>query len=249
MTFDAVRVSIEPGTSMPVVLSESTAMIGMIERAARDPAVDVDKFERLMVLKERLDKQEAERAFNAAVAAAKAEIPTIVKNRSVDFTSAKGRTNYRHEDFAEITDKVDPVLGRHGLSYRFRSAQAGQKLTVTCIVSHARGHSEETTLESSEDHSGNKNTIQAIGSAATYLQRYTLKLALGLAASADDDAKKAAQSARVSDEQAGTLREMIESVDGNLGQFLGYFRIERLADLPADQYDRALAAIRKRAGQ
>ncbi len=70
---------------------------------------------------------------------------------------------------------------------RHKSEQAAGKVRVTCIVSHSAGYSENTTLEASEDHSGNKNTIQAIGSAATYLQRYTLKLALGLSASTDDD--------------------------------------------------------------
>jgi hypothetical protein len=140
-----------------------------------------------MLMKERVERHQAEREFNAAIAAAKLEIGPIVKNKKVDFTSAKGRTNYRHEDLAEIARTIDPILARNGLSYRHKSEQAGQKLRVTCIVSHAGGYSEKTTLEAAEDHSGNKNTIQAIGSAATYLQRYTLKLALGLSASADDD--------------------------------------------------------------
>lgn len=170
-----------------VVASEAGALMSFIERAARDTNVDVDKFERLMVMKERLERQLAEREFNAAVAAAKLEIGPIVKNKTVDFTSAKGRTNYRHEDLAEIARTIDPILARNGLSYRHKSEQAAGKVRVTCIVSHSAGYSENTTLEASEDHSGNKNTIQAIGSAATYLQRYTLKLALGLSASTDDD--------------------------------------------------------------
>lgn len=170
-----------------VFASETSALISIIERAARDPSVDVEKFERLMLMKERVEKQIAERQFNAAIAAAKLDIGPIVKNKTVDFTSAKGRTNYRHEDLAEIARTIDPILARNGLSYRHKSEQIGQKLRVTCIVSHAGGYSENTTLEAAEDHSGNKNTIQAIGSAATYLQRYTLKLALGLSASVDDD--------------------------------------------------------------
>lgn len=170
-----------------VVASEAGALMSFIERAARDSNVDVDKFERLMVMKERLEKQLAEREFNAAVAAAKLEIGPIVKNKTVDFTSAKGRTSYRHEDLAEIARTIDPILAKNGLSYRHKSEQSNGKVRVTCIVSHAGGYSENTTLEASEDHSGNKNTIQAIGSAATYLQRYTLKLALGLSASTDDD--------------------------------------------------------------
>lgn len=170
-----------------VVASEAGALMSFIERAARDTAVDVDKFERLMVMKERLERQLAEREFNAAIAAAKLEIGPIIKDKKVDFTSAKGRTNYAHEDLAGIARAIDPILARNGLSYRYRSEQSAGKLRVTCILSHSGGHSENTTLEAPEDHSGNKNPIQAIGSSVTYLQRYTLKLGVGLSASTDDD--------------------------------------------------------------
>jgi hypothetical protein len=64
---------------------------------------------------------------------------------------------------------------------------------------------EETTLPGMPDLSGNKNPIQAIGSAVTYLQRYTLKAALGLTVSKeeDDDARSADTPAKpVTGEQA-----------------------------------------------
>ena len=58
---------------------------------------------------------------------------------------------------------------------------------MTCVLSHRDGYSEETTLTAGADDSGKKNSIQAIGSTTTYLQRYTLKLALGLATQDRDD--------------------------------------------------------------
>ena len=148
----------------------------------------VDIIERLMNLQTRWEEKEARKAFSAAIASAKSLIKPIQKNHKVDFTSAKGRTNYDYEDLGDIASMVDPILAQFGLSYRYRARQAGGKLAVTCIVEHRDGYFEETTLEAGSDHSGNKNEFQAVGSAATYLQRYTLKLALGLAASKDDDA-------------------------------------------------------------
>ena len=53
---------------------------------------------------------------------------------------------------------------------------------MTCVLSHRDGHFEETTLTAGRDDSGKKNAIQQVGSTITYLQRYTLKAALGLAA-------------------------------------------------------------------
>lgn len=144
----------------------------------------------MMALQERWEANQARKAFDAAMAEARAEIKPIVKRREVDFPSkAGGRTNYKYEDLAQIAEEIDPILARHGLSYRHRSRQDGKQLSVTCIVAHRDGHSEETTLAANNDESGNKNSIQAIGSAATYLQRYTLKLALGLSAAKDDDGR------------------------------------------------------------
>jgi hypothetical protein len=232
---------------------ESAALISIIERAARDPSVDIDKFERLMLMKERVDRQQGVQAFNDAISAAKGEIGPIVKNRTVDFSTQKGRTHYKHEDLAAITAVLDPVLKRHGLAYRFRSAQANGKLSVTCILSHVRGHSEETTLETAEDHSGNKNTTQAIGSAATYLQRYTLKLALGLAASQDDDGRAAGSTideemGTLSDKQADEIRTLLTVKKIPIETFLNYMHAESISDIPAKDYDRAKTAIAKSKG-
>lgn len=237
------------GDAGAVAVSETAALISMVERAARDPNVDVDKFERLMAMKERVEAKAAERAFNEAVSAAKAVIPPIFKNKVVDFTSQKGRTNYRHEDLAEVARVVDPVLTENGLSYRFRSSQEAGKIVVTCILSHVAGHREETTLTAAEDHSGNKNTIQAIGSAATYLQRYTLKLALGLAASADDDAKAvsvAAMGGTISEEQEDQIREALEATGSDIPRFCAYFKLDKLSDLPASKFKDAMTALGKK---
>src|SRR5690606_8392781 len=118
-------------------------------------------------------------AFDAAIASAKAEIPAVAKN-------AKGHNNKAYANFAAYAAVVDPVLGKWGLSYRFRTEQT-DRITVTCVLTHKDGHAEENSLSGPPDGSGSKNAIQAIGSTLTYLQRYTLVQALGLSAADDDD--------------------------------------------------------------
>lgn len=214
--------------------------------AAVSRGADVAVMERLMALHERWEASQARKAFDAAIAQAKGEIPAIVRNRTVDFTSPKGRTNYRHEDFAEVARVVNPILDRHGLTYRFRSSQEGTRLRVTCILSHRDGHSEETSLEATEDHSGNKNSIQAIGSSATYLQRYTLKLALGLATTNDDDGRAASDIGFVTDEQADAIRQLLTETGANVDRFLAYMRAESVSDIKASDYTRAVTALNRR---
>lgn len=147
---------------------------------------NIELAEKLMSLHERWERNEARKAFDTAMSRAKAEIPVIFKNRQVNY----GNTTYSHEDLAEISRTIDPILANCGLSYRFRTLSDNQTVTVTCIISHRDGHSEENSLTGAHDVSGSKNKIQAVGSTITYLQRYTLKAALGLSAASDDDARK-----------------------------------------------------------
>jgi len=176
-------------------------MISMIERVMLNPAADLDKLERMLALKREHEKDLARVSFARALSMARADIPPIIKDASVDFKTSKGRTHYMHETLAGIAKAIDPILSQHGLSYRFRTDQGQGGVRVTCIIAHAEGHSEETSLVGAPDGSGSKNSFQAVGSAVTYLQRYTLKAALGLSAEVDDDGQGAAPRSGQTDTQ------------------------------------------------
>lgn len=212
----------------------------MLERAVSSNA-GVEVISKLMDLQDRWQASHARRSFDEAMAAAKAEIPVIMKNREVDFTSPKGRTNYRHEDLAEIARTVDPILTKHGLSYRFRTtSQPNEPVSVTCIVSHRHGHSEENTLSAGRDESGNKNSIQAVCSTITYLQRYTLKAALGLAASNDDDGSASEKPAFITSDQLQRIIALTDEVKADKERFCKYLKIGSLAEILASDFDHAM---------
>lgn len=178
----------EPQQAGVVATSPVDVLLNAIQRT---PNMDLVKLEKLMELAERWQAAQERRAFVAAISAAKAKIKPILKRQKVDFTSQKGRTHYKHEAMSDIAEHVDPILSEYGLSYRYRPKQDGERLTIICVLSHRDGHEEEIQLTAKNDDSGNKNTIQSVGSTATYLQRYTLKLALGLSAAKDDDGRGA----------------------------------------------------------
>lgn len=245
-----IKVTKDPTTDV-VAIGNAPAVLtpmAMIDKALANGS-PVEVLEKLFSLQERYEANQARKDFNNAIADAKAEIKPIIKNRKVDFTSAKGRTNYEYEDLAEIARQIDPILAKHGLSYRHRSAQEGVKLSVTCIISHRGGYYEETTLTAENDNSGNKNSTQAIGSAATYLQRYTLKLALGLAATKDDDARTMTVGEPITEAQLMQLIDLAESVGADRAKFAEYMRVPTLADLPQSQFQRALNSLKAKGKQ
>lgn len=218
-------------TPAPVPATPMEMLSRALERGA-----DITVLEKLMDLQDRHTKTQARKAFDAAVADAKAEIPTIKKNR-------QGHNNKRYADMAAFARAVDPVLAKFGLSYRFRTAQ-NSAITVTCILSHRDGHSEETTLSGGPDTSGNKNSIQAIGSTLTYLQRYSLCAMLGLAASEDDDdGQSAAGDDPITPEQLKALQTLVDESGTDIAKFCDYLRIEALPDLRQSQFENARVAL------
>lgn len=220
----------------------------MIDRAISNGA-SVETLERLLALQERWEANEGRKAFDHAIAAAKAELPAIVKNQQANRGNAG---SYKYEDLAQIAAQIDPVLSKYGLSYRFRTETDGARIKVSCVVSHREGYSETTSLESGADTSGAKNAIQAMGSAVTYLQRYTLKAALGLAAAKDDDTnpRKPPVAEAMSAEDFTILRERIDAQGDDAQKvedfILNKFAVEALHDMDRAQMQAALVMIRKR---
>lgn len=205
-----------------------------VERGA-----SIETLEKLMGLRERYEASQARKAFDEAVAEAKAGIQPVLKNR-------EGHNGKRYADFAAIAKAIDPIISQFGLSYRFRTTQT-DRINVTCVLSHKDGHSEETTLSGPADATGNKNAIQAIGSTLTYLQRYTLVQALGLAASDDDDGRKAGVAVEtITEEQAMLLRELIEATNSDTRGVLTYVRASDIESIAADKFDGLVAMLKRK---
>lgn len=225
----------------PVAVPVAATPMAMIDRALASNAAP-ETLERLLALQERWEASQARKAFDEAMANAKAEIPTIRKNRVVDFTSQKGRTHYKHEDLAEVARTVNPILSKHGLSYRFRTSSAiNEPISVTCVVSHRLGYSEENTLVGPRDDSGNKNSLQQVGSTLTYLQRMTLKAALGLAAAEDDDGKTGGadeDTSPISDAQVEAVRGLIKVTNTDEAAFLKWLDVESVEAIGKHQMKR-----------
>lgn len=128
------------------------------------------------------ERGEARKAFTRALVDLKRDLPAIIaKDATVDFTSAKGRTHYRHATLAGVLDAVVEPMSRHGFSHSWIPSTGPGGVTVICRLTHSAGHYEETTISAPLDDSGGKNKVQGVGSTITYLQRYTLLAILGVA--------------------------------------------------------------------
>jgi len=163
-----------------------SATPGDLVRYALDNGADIERLEKLMAMQIQWEEREAKKAYVAAMAEFKKNAPEIYKSKLVEFSG----TSYMHATLGDVAKAVIESLAKHGFSHRWDVEQPGDgRIIVRCIITHDLGHSETNSMESIADNSGKKNSIQSIASAVTYLSRYTLLAACGLATQdmPDDD--------------------------------------------------------------
>jgi len=113
-----------------------------------------------------------------ALAAFQDEVPTIKKN-------ATGY-GYKFADLEEINKVIKPLLKKHGLGY----TQPLDNWCLRTVLFHIEsGETIESTVSIPSDvELKGQNTFQVMGSAITYLRRYSLSSILGLVTDEDADA-------------------------------------------------------------
>jgi ERF superfamily len=113
-----------------------------------------------------------------AISAFQKEVPVIHKG-----TTGYG---YSYADLPAIFEKINPLLAKHGLGF----TQLLNGTSLDTIVFHIE--SGESITSSASIPQGvqlkGMNDFQVLGSAITYLRRYSLSAALGLITDVDNDA-------------------------------------------------------------
>lgn len=242
---NAVITRAEADQAVEVQSGDSRTIMSLIERLATNPEIDLARIEKLLELKERWDAGEARKAYVAAMAAFKADPPTIIKDKHVKFQTSRGVTEYDHATLGALCDAIVKGLSKHAISHRWDVKQTEGRVQVTCILTHALGHSESVSMNGPIDDSGGKNAIQAISSSVTYLERYTLFAATGLAAQEDDDGRSAGPTPEtITEKQAADLQALITEDGGNLQAALRYMKVEKLTDIPAANFESVVKDIK-----
>lgn len=196
---------------------------------------DIDKLEKLMLLQERWEANEARKAYHAALAAFKADPPSLTKNKKVSFDTGRGKTEYAHATLDHVSLSIGAALTKHGLSHRWEVSQTPERITVSCVLTHVLGHSERVTMEAPADNSGSKNSIQAIGSTVTYLERYTLLAAAGMAVQGQDNDGVGGDDKRMDEGKVADHLAAIDSAADQEALKAAFFTAHKAAEAAKDK--------------
>jgi hypothetical protein len=226
----------------PAEISDTNdAFMAMIARAAADPKTDVDKLERLMAMAERREAWNARVAYFAALSDMQDELPSIQERGEIKIGQGPGQKYALWED---INKAIKPILRGHGFALSFRTGIAETKITVTGVLSHAAGHSEETTIHLPSDTSGSKNAVQAVGSSTSYGKRYTAAALLNLTTGGeDDDAKGAGRGETLTDDEIQQVFDRLKLTKGDTAKFCTYMKVESVPDILRKNFGATLEAI------
>ena len=214
--------------------------------AAISQGMNPDILGRLMDLQEKWEAGQARKAFLAAKAAFKAEAPKIIKDKDNKQYGSK------YASIDNVVNSVNTALSKHGLdaSWTFEQSTDGNAVTVTCILSHADGHSEKASLTDVRDKSGAKNQLQQLKSTITYLKIATYEAVTGVASregNVDDDGNgSGAPDAYITDDQANTILGMLSETGTSAKSFCNHFGIDGVALLPAKKFKEAFQALNAR---
>ena len=180
-----------------------------------------------------MNKSDSIKELAAALASAQAEIENASKNSKND------HFKNRYADLAEVLNTVRPVLARHKLSVaQFPSLDDGM-VSVETILMHASGE----WISGIASAPLSKPDAQGVGSATTYLRRYSLAALAGVAQEDDDGNGAMRQPARQQDDgafsafEAQHLPAMREAAMSGSKALAGAF-----ADLPKGPHTKAFWA-------
>lgn len=123
-----------------------------------------------------MNKSESIASLAGALAKAQAEIENASKN------AANPHFKSKYADLAEVLNTARPVLAKHGLSVSQWPGFADGVVTLETLLAHSSGE----WISNVASAPIGKLDAQGVGSALTYLRRYSLAAVAGIAQEDDD---------------------------------------------------------------
>lgn len=166
--------------------SESTALIQVIERAAANPDVDIDKMERLMLMHERIMQRNGETLFNESLSACQSEMRPI----AADAENPQTRSEYA--TYAALDRALRPIYTKHGFAISYNTADSPKPEHVRVLAyvsksSFTRTYHVDMPADGKGAKGGDVMTkTHASGAANSYGMRYLLKMVFNVAIGEDD---------------------------------------------------------------
>jgi hypothetical protein len=180
-------------TAIATPTTDATGLwLAMIERAAKDPAVDLAKLERMLQMRAQEEARQASWRYRESMTACQAAMDSIRADAKND------QTRSRYATLAAVDAAARPVYTRFGFSVSYDTADTEKPdcIRVVARVFHAGGHCEEHHIDMPCDGKGIKGNAMmtathSVASGISYARRYLVCMIFSLCIDRDDDGNAA----------------------------------------------------------
>lgn len=227
---------------------EETGVLGIIQRAASDPTIDVAKMQALLDMQLQIMAKQELAQYNEAMTACQAEMERVAMTRENSSTKSK---------FANIGD-VDavarPVYTKHGFALSFSSTENEEgHITMTCTVRHKAGHTTYHTKSGWRDDKGpngtsNKTRIQGSASTGSYLRRYltceVFNIVTGDMVKNDNDGNTPQKEPMITSVQRDVILKTLDKHGKTAEALCKSLNVQTVADIPLKWFDSVISRIK-----
>jgi hypothetical protein len=229
-------------------MSDAAMIVSIIERAARDPQVDVEKMRQLLDMHMQVKAQENENKYAIAMKLAQAEMRPVAKD------CENPQTRSRYASYAALDNAIRPIYNKNGFSITFDTADGAppDHVRVVAVVEHEAGHKRQHHIDMPADGKGARGgdvmtRTHAMGSAVTYGRRYLLQMIFNIVPGADDDGNAAGgiHAEKINEGQVAYLAQLLMENGCDRAKFLKWAKVAQLADIPARSYGSCVDAIKR----
>lgn len=198
---------------------EVRAQMGIMDmvREAMALGSGLDVINRLIELQKEREAIDAKIEFNESMVRFQQMVPEIKRTKMGWYNTKDGsRIEYYYAPLSEVLKQVKGPLCDNGISFRHdigdgKDENGNKTITVTCVLEKGV-HSVNVSMSGYPDKTGEKDSLQQDGSTLSYLKRYTMEAALGVATTDDIDGRTQAQEdiTESTVEGAKTVEELLE---------------------------------------
>lgn len=218
--------------------------VALMLKSALDQGItkdNADALGKMMQLYERMQDRDAERQFNAAFVKLQSELPVIVATSVIP-------NRGKYERFEDVMRQIQPALTANGFTVSFSQGFTENRVTETCKLKHAAGHSEENSFSVRLGGKADSET-QADCKASTTAKRNALLNALNIVIRQDvlqdeDDAR--IEGTFITQQEADSLRDWVEAVEADEAAFLEYAGAKKYEEIFSSRLETLHAMLRRK---
>ena len=234
--------NIPPTNSSSVAVMDP--LLAMIERAARDPSIDMDRLERLLEMKERAELRQASADFNEAMARVQGEIGPIARD------SFNPQTRSKYASYFAVDKAIRPIYVKHGFRVSFNEEQQAGEGVIRVIAIVTKGmhrelyHYDSPIVTTGLAGKAMMTLTHARAAAVTYAKRYLMGMIFNLSTGEDLDGNPPADSTPlVTEQQITEISKLLGNNKDKIAALCKHLKVEALNHMTQAVYESAKSAI------